>query len=45
MDMKSLGKKEAEMQFKDEVTKLKADYKSVAESLKEQVKNSSDNRF
>jgi len=35
--MRNLGKKEAEMQYKEEIAQLKADHKAVQESLKEQV--------
>jgi len=35
--MKNIGKKEAELHFKEEMMRLKADHKAVAESLKEQV--------
>jgi len=36
LDMKNIGKKEAELHFKEEMMRLKADHKAVAESLKEQ---------
>jgi len=35
--MRNLGRKEAEMQYKEEIEKLKVDHKQVQESLKEQV--------
>jgi len=37
--MKNIGKREAEIQFKEELLKLKADHKVVTDNLKEQYEH------